>query len=417
MTTATSTATRSASRRRARASSATGGALLARGATVLAVLALAAGVTVKGVATHLARTEARAAAALAPYDARAAIAAAEVGSAAGARVATPEVRRLTRLALMRDLTLPTAIEFRALQAEADHDPAREARLFELSSAISRRSLPTRLWLIQRSVDGGDVAGALENFDIALRTSTSAPDVLFPVLANAASDPGLDGPIARILDRSEDWRLAFLHHAITEAHAGPAVAAVVLRMRDRRLILGDHVDQSLVGELVSERQFVLARMVHDAFSPAAGAAFVADPQFADARMQHPFGWDLIQTGTSGASRTRIGGQPALEYQTSPGGGGQAATQLLTLAPGVWRLTVTTAAPANDPVSQPFWTLTCAGEGGAQLGLVDQPGAPGASASTDFTVPDGCTGQWLALTVRASDEPNLTGSIRSVQISRR
>ena len=416
MTTATSTAT-SARARHGRAGSAAGARLVARGVIVLTGAALAAAVAVKGAATHLAISDPRAAAALAPYDARAAVAAAEAGSAAGAKVAAPEVRRLTHLALARDVTLPTAIELRALQAEADHDPAREARLFELSSAISRRSLPTRLWLIQRSVDGGDVVGALENFDIALRTSTSAPDVLFPVLARAAADPSLDGPIARILDRPEDWRLAFLHYAITEAHAGPGVAAVVLRMRDRRLILGDHVDQSLVGELVSEQEFALARTVHDAFSPAAGAALIADPGFGDARMQYPFGWGLIQTGTSGADRTRVGGRPALEYRTDPGGGGQAATQLLTLPPGDYRLTVTTAAPAGDPVAQPFWTLTCANEGGAQLGLVDQPGAAGASAATGFTVPDGCTGQWLALTVRTSDEPNLTGSVRSVEISRR
>ncbi len=414
MTTATNTATASLRRRRGTAVTAR---TLGRGAIVLACAALIAAVAGKGAAVHLARSDPKAAALLAPYDARAAVAAAQAGSQSGAKVSTPEVRRLTRMALARDATLSPAIEFRALQAEADADPRREARLFELSSAISRRSLPTRLWLIQREVDRGDVAGALENFDIALRTSTAAPDVLFPVLARAATDPSLSEPIARILDRPEDWRLAFLHYAITEAHAGLGLAGVVLHMRDRHLIAAEHVDDSLVGELVAERQFALARTVHDAFGPSSGQDLVADPRFADPRIRYPFGWVLIQTGTSGASRTRVDGRPALEYDSSPGGGGAVATQLLTLPPGDYRLTVTTAKPTDDPVSQPFWTLSCGGEGGAQLGLVDQPGAAGASASADITVPDGCGGQWLALTVRGNDQPSLTGSVRSVEVVRR
>ena len=313
MTTATNTATASLRRRRRSLVTAR---TLGRSAIGLGCAALIAAVAVKGAAIHLARSDPTAAALLAPYDARAAVAAAQAGSGSGAKVSTPEVRRLTRLALARDATLTPAIEFRALQAETDADPRREARLFELSSAISRRSLPTRLWLIQRAVDRGDVAGALENFDIALRTSTAAPDVLFPVLTRAAADPSLSGPIARILDRPEDWRLAFLHYAITEAHAGSGVAGVLLRMRDRHLILGEHVDDSLVGELVAERQFALARSVHDAFGPSAGPDLVADPRFADPRMRYPFGWVLIQTGTSGASRTRVDGRAAPGWSMRP-----------------------------------------------------------------------------------------------------
>ncbi len=117
------------------------------------------------------------------------------------------------------------------------------------------------------------------------------------------------------------------------------------------------------------------------------------------------------------RVREHGRTALEYQVTPGGGGPAATQLLTLAPGDYRLSVTTARPASDPVSQPFWTVTCGDEGGGQLALLDQPAIAGASAGADFTVPAGCTGQWLALSLRSSDDPNLTGAIREVAVSRR
>jgi hypothetical protein len=383
---------------------------------VLAAAGLAALVALKAIAVHVAASDPQAAAMLAPYEARTAVAAAQAEVKAGGNVASPQVRRLVLQALGRDATLTSAIEIRALEAEADRQPALAARLFEMSSAISRRSLPTRLWLIQRSVDRGDVKGALDNFDIALRTSTAAPEVLFPVLATASTDPGLAQPIAAMLDRPSDWREAFLHYAITEAHAGPGVAMVMLHMRDRSLILGKQIDQSLLGELVSEKSFAQARQVQDAFGPTSGAGLVADPGFGDGRQRYPFGWLLIQTGASSVGRSQAGGHSALEYQLGPGGGGPAATQLLTLAPGDYRLIVTTATPASDRSSQPFWTVTC-GDTGGQLVLLDQPGAAETSTAADFTVPAGCTGQWLALILRSTDEPNLTGSIRAVAVTRR
>ncbi|HYC66064.1 MAG TPA: hypothetical protein VEC14_15145, partial [Reyranellaceae bacterium] len=202
----------------------------ARTAIVAAAIALSLPVLRSGAAQSLARADPVAAAELAPGDARAAVDAARARVEAGESAASPEVRRLVRTALRRDLTVPGALELRALDLELSGDRRRAGRLFELSSAISRRSLPTRLWLIQRSVDRGDVAGALDNFDLALRTSSAAPDILFPVLAGATADPGLVRPIAGVLDRPTDWRAMFLGYAISEGGAAPAIADVVLAMR-------------------------------------------------------------------------------------------------------------------------------------------------------------------------------------------
>src|SRR5262249_7177342 len=151
----------------------------------------------------------------------------------------------------------------------DHDAPREQRLFELSSAISRRSLPTRLWLIQRSVDHGDVAGALENFDIALRTSTAAPDALFPVLATASSDPGLAQPLARLLDRPRYGRNPFPHSATPGPRGGGGGGGGVLHRRAPPLTPGKRVDKPLGGELKKKGESAGARRVHDAFGTPAG----------------------------------------------------------------------------------------------------------------------------------------------------
>ncbi len=392
------------------------GTLAARVAIAVVALVLAAIELRAGSATWIARTDPALAARIAPYDARIDAAAAQAAVEHGARPDAPEVKRLVKRALGRDVTQPPAIELSALSAEAKGDRARAARLFELSSAVSRRSLPTRLWLIQRAVDRGDVAGALEDFDLALRTSTGAPKVLFPVLARASADPDLAGPIARLLDRPEDWRVMFLNYAVTEAHAGPGVSAVVLRMRDRRVITDNQVDQLLIGELVNEQQFRLARTIQDRFHPTS-AAPVQDPDFSDARRAFPFGWNLVETGSAGAERAQIDGRPALSWQASPGGEGQVATQLLTLAPGAWRLATRTAsAPAEDD-APPVWTLACAETGGGELARLVQPKQKDQDASAEFTVPADCTAQWLVLNLKAGDAPNRSGAIAKVWVEGR
>jgi hypothetical protein len=385
---------------------------------LLAGAAVGAEVLVAGAAVRLQRSDPTRAAAIAPYDARLALAAARAAMDSGAQPGSPQVRRLTRRALERDVTLPAALELAALDAGASGDAKRQARLFQLSDAISRRSLATRLWLIQHAVDAGDVPGALRHFDIALRTSPAAPDVLFPVLARAASDPGLAGPLAALLDRPSDWRLAFLHYAITDGHAAADMARVIAVMRDRDAVRTGKIDQVLVGQLVSERRFAEALQAQDALDGRpARPGLVRDPDFSDPHAAYPFGWGLSESGDAGAARGVVSGRPALTYESLPGGAGPVANQLLVLQPGGYRLAVQTAASPGEGASTPYWTVTCGQDGGPQIALLEQPMTAGAWAARDFTVPADCPAQWLALTLRSSDVPTRSGAIAAVNIQRR
>ena len=332
-------------------------------------------------------------------------------------VTKPDVRRLSARALDRDVTNSLAVEFVALGADRAGDHDRAARLFHLSDRISRRSLPTRLWLIQASVDRGDVPGALRDFDIALRTSTDAPKLLFPVLSRASTEPSLAPALARLLDRPSDWRLPFLHDAITDYGGAAGIAAVALRMRERGWLVANHVDDTLVGQLIVEERYAEARVVQDAFHQTAeSASLVRDPAFADIRARYPFGWQIEDQGEIGARRGKANGRPVLAYQSQSGGSGPVATQLLILPSGRYRLTTRTATPAEDGTAPPFWTLTCAGENGQQIALLDEP--PTGNASLDFIVPSGCGAQWLGLNLRGSDRPDgQSGAIAGIVVTRR
>lgn len=378
-----------------------------------AIAAVASGAIVatlwSGWATHLSRGDPGLAARLAPFDARIAVLAAQADD--------KQAPALTDRALARDVTIPAAVELRALRAEASGEGPRAARLFALSDAVSRRSLATRTWLIQRAVDRGDVAGALEHFDVALRTSSAAPRILFPILAQASADPALAAPIARVLDRPQAWRVPFLHYAIEEGGAASPIADVVLRMRDRRAITEAGIDQALVAALVSQQAFGKARRTYEAFHPPPRSpSAVVDPEFSPGGAAYPFGWALTERGEAGASRARVGGRPVLAYQSLAAGSGPVAAQLLTLPPARYRLATRTATPAANPEAAPFWTLTCGQAGGAQIVLLDQPGRSGETADARFVVPPECPAQWLVLHLRASEAGEQTGAIARVWVDR-
>jgi hypothetical protein len=243
---------------------------LARAGIVVGAVALGAVVLPASLANWAAVDHPALAAEIAPWDAASATSAA----AALGNPRKPEARTLVSGALGRDVTQVQAIELRALDLAISGKTAEARKLFQLSGQLSRRSLPTRLWLIQDSVDRGNVAGAIDNFDIALRTTTDAQPILFPVLARASADPTLTGPLAALLDRPSDWRQMFLEWVLlNQADVGP-VATVVGHMRDRHFIAGNGDDQQLIERVVSGRKFSQARALESRFGRS--FATLADP---------------------------------------------------------------------------------------------------------------------------------------------
>ena len=347
---------------------------------------------------------------IAPWSAVAAAdAAAELGTTNPTKA---QVRALVNRALARDLTQVPAIELRALDLAVSGRPVEARRLFELSDRLSRRSLPTRLWLIQDAVDRGDVAGALRHFDIALRTTTDAQPILFPVLVKASADPTLTEPLARLLDRPSDWRLIYLNWAVANSSDITPTLRIVAHMRDGQFVVSNGIDQRLIERLASTRGFADARLLNRRFGRS--SAGVADPSFADPSARYPFGWGLVSNATLGAERILSGSSSMLGYRAAPANSGQVAAQLLTLVPGQYSLKVRTG--LRGAGTPPYWSIFCADGTGGELARLEQPLAANGIAATTFAVPPGCSGQWLTLRIRpAADASEQSGAIASVSIS--
>src|SRR5690606_28285593 len=84
-----------------------------------------------------------------------------------------EAARLARLALRQDATAVSALSVLGLQAQLRRDASQARDLFSYAHQLSRRELRTQIWGIEEAVGRGDIAGALEQYDRALRTSHRA----------------------------------------------------------------------------------------------------------------------------------------------------------------------------------------------------------------------------------------------------
>src|SRR3546814_19191893 len=100
------------------------------------------------------------------------------------------------------------------------DRAGGERLLAYSQTLSRRDLRTQLMAIELAVARDDIPSALRHYDIALRTKKNAPDLLFPVLTSAPTNPTIRTELVKTLGRRPKWSNYFISHSARRA-AEPA----------------------------------------------------------------------------------------------------------------------------------------------------------------------------------------------------
>lgn len=296
-----------------------------------------------------------------------------------------------RRALSLDASQALAYAVLGLAADVAHDPSAR-RLMLTSDRFSRRIFLPRLWLIEDAVRRGDVDGALHHFDIGLRTSHQAPDILFPVLIGAASDPNVTGKLAALLRSQPLWRDAFLAALVKDADPMVAWRLIAANVGP----LPDAVRRTLVLRLVATGRPDLA------FTLAGGreGEDVIDLAHESGRML-PFAWDVISTDATDAVREN-GTVTASTRSSTPQ---TAVERLAALSPGRYAMTTTGTVQSASGRGSVRWTATCtAGQGLVALPL-------GHSAQTTFTVPAGCHFQWLRLEMATAPGDDDVGAVVS------
>ena len=308
-----------------------------------------------------------------------------------------EELRLAREALAAEPTSARAARVIALLAP--NAPA-SRRSFAYARKLSRRDLIINMWFIEEAVQRNDVAGALAQYDVTLRTSSQAPRLLFPILSSALAQRDLAEPIARLLATGGEWVPDFFDHVMAENARTGDLGRVVLY---RPAVLGrlaPAAQARLVAQLADARQFETGSRIYRLVSRRA-AAGAGDRGPVVGGALPPFDWAVIDSGNFGAS---VGSAGALEVYSEAGFRGTVARRLIRLAPGAYRLTGAGTVTEGVAAGQASWSVTCAESDTNPAATIDisGPAAGRKNRQVDFRLSPGCTWFWINLEVGSTSE---------------
>lgn len=355
--------------------------------------------TQQTLAVAVGRTNVERAHAMAPGDGRLAGKLAEKMAASsgapGERVATA---RIARQALDAEPLSAPALTALALLTQIDGNTSQARRLFLHSNALSRRELGTRLWLIEDAVSRNDVAGALRQYDIALRTSKNAPDILFPVLTQAIADPAIAGALTATLRQRPAWGSDFLTY-LGGFGPDPVVAARFFRrLASTGVAIPEVAQVTVVNALAKAGAYREGWDYYRTLRPKVDPQGLRNGDFGTV-LQTPSVFDWMPVMQDAGVNASIAGG-VFDFAAPSTVGGVVLQQVQLLPAGRYMLQGVSTGIEQPLETSPYWQLSCID--GRELGRIILPASAtdGGRFTGMFAVPAGCPVQTLRLVVRPS-----------------
>jgi hypothetical protein len=203
-------------------------------------------------------------------------------------------------ALRKDASSASAAATLGILKSAAGETELAARQFDYTQKLSRRNLPAQLWFIDRAVAANDVPNALHHYDIALRTSSLAPPILFPILKSALADPQFVAPVARVLARRPNWAPVFVRELADSGPNMSNIAALFETLRRSNTPVGNYEVVTLQQRLSDAGDYESAWALYAGQHPNANRGAIRDRSFrsvaSDASI---FEWQLNAASTTGA----------------------------------------------------------------------------------------------------------------------
>lgn len=323
---------------------------------------------------------------------------------------------LARLALQQDPVAVVAVTTLGLNAQVKGNTASARRLFAYAGRLSRRELQTQLWAIEDGVGRSDVPTILYNYDIALRTSQNASEILFPILASALGDPEIRGALVKTMIGRPVWGPSFINFASANA-SSEAATSFFRRLSRVGLPITDEPRARLVASMIKQGNVSEAWAYYATFRRGANRRSSRDPKFAaDTASPTPFDWVPANDDGITTSIQRNGSLGVFDFAAPSSVGGALLRQVQMLLPGEYTLVGHSMAIDQEPNARPYWSLTC--NDGRELGRFEVPNSAQGNGRFNgrFLVPSNCAVQTLMLVARPVDSVNgLSGQIDHVMIA--
>lgn len=320
-----------------------------------------------------------------------------------------KAERLARAALLRQPLQARAASLIAVVKEQAGDAKATARLMAAAANLSRRDDVADYWLFEDDLKGGRFDAAALHADALLRReAVSVEQYLYPRMVTAFANPAFASALASRLVKEPPWRRHFLEFANANLR-NPRAAFVIyaaiqkaggrltpdeLAPYYRRLLAAGDYDQAYLSWVLFLPQDTVAKLTN-----------VYDGDFQGWPETPPFGWNftggVIGSIESSEAYGRDGMALRVDYDavTTP----SMPSQILLLAPARYRLTGLALTATPQSPGRVAWSIAC--DKGATL-LPPLPVADTKGAwrkfSADFTVPENCRGQVLALSPIPSGE---------------
>jgi hypothetical protein len=312
---------------------------------------------------------------------------------------------------------PKALRLLGYIEDAGGNSSKAETYIRMAAKLSRREPGAQLWLIEAAARQGDIRQTLVHYDIALRTKPDTQTILFPRLVGAIEDPEIRAALKPYIRSDSGWGPSFLSFAINNGKDLPVLTSLIEEtggLSDPEEARMQEV--ALIGRLVSERYFALARQIFLQM-PGAQASRISSAAFdasdRDARFG-AIGWQLISDPDAGGSFTGDDKRAVLSVFANSSTTRPIATKLLFLSPGAYMLHVKVSSIDRGNGGFLQWELRCPGEaGGKILWSVDRVAA---SLKARFDVPPSCPVQSLNLIASGGNgQTGLEATISSVTIS--
>ena len=320
---------------------------------------------------------------------------AEIGelAAAGKPIDKQLVDRLVSTSARAPLA-PEPFLVRGVDAQVAGDQQRALRAFLAARQRNPRDVATRYFLSDLYLKAGLTGPGLSEVSTLARLVPDSRSKIAPYLAAYAQTPSAAPQVKEVLKAHPQLESALLNDLASDA----SKAGLVLYLWS-----GQRSDEPppwqgrLLTSLVDAGRYQDARSAWARFTGASASSDQAFDTNFSANVMPPFGWKL-ESGKAGVAETL--GQGRLHVLYYGRDDLVLASQLMTLPPGRYRLSMEIAAGAS-PAKSLGWKVQCL-PGRAVIASLPL-NAPGV-VSAAFAVPaGGCNAQRLELTGTAPDFP--------------
>lgn len=264
----------------------------------------------------------------------------------------------------------------------------------LREALRRhpRSRQARMMLLRHALGTGQLTEAIDQIGVLDRLNRQYAIALLGGLGRSVTTRAqIDEAVGALASHPELYP-EFVRGFVSTRKPSPVLAHLGRRL-PARMARREEVANPLINALVDAGDFADARALWLRGGAAASAVLLTDPTFAATAARPPFGWDLAQSASGVAERQKEGGV-FVEYFGRRSG--PLARQLVTLAPGAYRLSLDFE-PISPNAGAIALTASCApGNGVLATRRLAAKAARRTRVILPFEVPaTGCRGQWIGL----------------------